>query len=157
MSVREKREEVRAARAQFDDKQRAFEAYAEAFAADVEDKRDVSEFVAARDSLVEAMNATDDGFAAYSDAFDDEIAAVHADVDAQAASFEEAATQFEAYADAFEADVQEKQDITQLLDAIAALRDEMAATQATFESCTVRPSPRTWPTYRTSRRSRTRL
>ena len=134
MSVREKREQIRAARAQFDDKERAFEAYAESFAADVADKRDVSEFTAARDALVEAMEATDDTFAVYSDVFDDEVERFQADVAAEASVFEEAAAHFDAYAAAFESDVRDKQDVTHLLEAIDALSDEMAAVEATFAS-----------------------
>lgn len=134
MSVQKKYDRIQAARVQFNDKQRKFEAYAEAFATDVTDKQDVTERVAARESLVEAMEATDDEFAAYSDTFNDDLARLHEDIEAETALFKQVADRFDAYASVFEADVKKKQDVTHLLEAIDDLSVDMAATEDVFVS-----------------------
>lgn len=136
MSVREKSDKMQKAREQFNDKQREFNEYTENFAANISEKQDIDGFITARESLIESMELMNKSFAVRSDEFDDDIAELTADVESKAAVFDEVANQFDSYAVDFESDVQNKQDITHLLNAINDLNAEMETTQYTFNSYT---------------------
>ncbi|AFK19401.1 gas vesicle protein GvpC [Haloferax mediterranei ATCC 33500] len=127
MSVKDKREKMTATREEFAEVQQAFAAYADEFAADVDDKRDVSELVDGIDTLRTEMNSTNDAFRAYSEEF-------AADVEHFHTSVADRRDAFDAYADIFATDVAEMQDVSDLLAAIDDLRAEMDETHEAFDA-----------------------
>ncbi|MEZ3164917.1 gas vesicle protein GvpC [Halorubrum sp. RMP-47] len=133
MSVNQKVEAMREARGQFSDKQAEFEAYAAEFAAGVDAKRDTSELSEARASFQAELERTDGEFRAYADEFDDELARFDAAVDERVEAIDAVRDRFAAYSETFESDVHAIQDVDGLLDAIAELGAEMAATETMFD------------------------
>jgi chromosome segregation ATPase len=133
MSVRDKIDEMTEKKRTFSETTREFEAYAVAFSDDVETKQDISHLVEGIEALQEEMRGTNESFNGYNETFLTDIARFNADVDEQREAMYEVVTLFNEYTDVFAADVIKKQDVSDLLDAVEAFRNEIAATESAFD------------------------
>ena len=134
MSVRKKRDDIEATSEEFRTTQREFAGYADDFAADVETKRDVSEYHAAFETFETEIAEARDVFVQYNDTFDAAVAAVLQDVSQRQDDIAALRAAFERYQDTFDADVSELQDVNHLLMAIEEFQTAITETGAEFDA-----------------------